>query len=468
MRRRKPDSIELQQMKAQAKEEKTRRQLERARLLREKELREEAEKELLAIEQRLLQYQEDAHGAQEALRRSDETAGLLAEKARVAEEEAMLLSQKAAEAEAEIQRIKISAIKTEEEKHMMQRKAEDAELLASTLMEESNRRAKESEQLREELYNAKLSEKQTQDKLLCLIKTIHHSSASSSASLSTHHLHTPSLTKNNSVIINNNNINNGCDVLVGSSLDLGNDINGLELSNSNPHNVNLSVQPTDYIKNTTYNKPWCLVQSSNLPKLSVSDSLPYVNSNSNGNPNDATNLTKMVSEINDLRVKDMYNNNDKFDNTTIYSNLSNSLVNYLNPTSNNNSFCSQNFVSESTLTNSKASFASELPDNTVVVSDNLIDSNSHEFINSFTDSDLQKLEFEVEKERIEYLQKSKHLQEQLQDLKTEIQVLKVDDRLTDLDRIHEENASKGENKYSTLKRTLSGTTKKRVAFFEEL
>lgn len=50
------------------------------------------------------------------IKRSEETAELLAEKVRVAEEEAMLLSQKSAVAEAEIQRIKISAIKTEEEK----------------------------------------------------------------------------------------------------------------------------------------------------------------------------------------------------------------------------------------------------------------------------------------------------------------------------------------------------------------
>lgn len=41
---------------------------------------------------------------------------MLAEKSRVAEEEAMLLSQKAAEAEQEITRIRLSAMRTEEEK----------------------------------------------------------------------------------------------------------------------------------------------------------------------------------------------------------------------------------------------------------------------------------------------------------------------------------------------------------------
>lgn len=67
MRRRKPDSMELQQMKAAAKEEKQRRQVQRNRLAREKQLREEAERERANLEQRLLQYQEEIRLANEAL-----------------------------------------------------------------------------------------------------------------------------------------------------------------------------------------------------------------------------------------------------------------------------------------------------------------------------------------------------------------------------------------------------------------
>ncbi|KAL0267093.1 UNVERIFIED_CONTAM: hypothetical protein PYX00_009453 [Menopon gallinae] len=111
MRRRKPDSMELQQMKAQAKEEKSRRQIERNKLAREKQLREAAERDRAEMEQRLLHYQEEIKLANEALRRSEETAELLAEKSKVAEEEAMLLSQKASEAEQEITRIRLSAMK---------------------------------------------------------------------------------------------------------------------------------------------------------------------------------------------------------------------------------------------------------------------------------------------------------------------------------------------------------------------
>ena len=57
MRRRKPDPMDVQQMKTQAKEEKIRRQVERSKLAREKQLREELERDKYALEQRLMQYQ---------------------------------------------------------------------------------------------------------------------------------------------------------------------------------------------------------------------------------------------------------------------------------------------------------------------------------------------------------------------------------------------------------------------------
>ncbi|GIY91805.1 hypothetical protein CEXT_796901 [Caerostris extrusa] len=166
MRRRKPDSMEIQQMKAQAKEVLVRRQIERNKLSREKQLREEIEREKADLEQRMLQYQRGSQRvALEALRRSEETAELLAEKARIAEEEAMLLTQKASDAEVEIQRIKISAIKTEEEKKLMERKAHEAELLATRMVQESERTAKEAEKLKEELIKAQMSEKDAKEKL---------------------------------------------------------------------------------------------------------------------------------------------------------------------------------------------------------------------------------------------------------------------------------------------------------------
>lgn len=83
--------------------------------------------------------------------------------------------------------------------------------------------------------------------------------------------------------------------------------------------------------------------------------------------------------------------------------------------------------------------------------------------------DVDQLSLEIEKSRSEYLEKSKHLQEQLRELRTEIEVLKVSEKNNDLlDQLHEEQVNKGETKYSTLRRVKSGSAKSRVAFFEEL
>lgn len=303
MRRRKPDSMEVQQMKAQAKEEKSRRQIERNKLAREKQLREAAEREKAAMEQRLMQYQEEIRLANEALRRSEETADLLAEKSRVAEEEAMLLSQKAAEAEQEITRLRLGAMKTEEEKVHLERKTREAELLTARLVDESERRAAEADRLKDELLKARLAEKQAKEKLL-------------------------------------------------------------EFLSRNAYN-NITSVPNLY-------PPSHVLPSELQPDLRTlqldTEPLPA-----------------------DLTAYDL-----------------------------------------------------------------------------ITDGDMEQLSLEIEKERVEYLEKSKHLQDQLRELRSEIEVLKVGEKQSELDHLHEEQVRLGETKYSTLRKVKSGSTKSRVAFFEEL
>ncbi|ENN72476.1 hypothetical protein YQE_10818, partial [Dendroctonus ponderosae] len=306
MRRRKPDSMELQQMKAAAKEEKQRRQVQRNRLAREKQLREEAERDRANMEQRLLQYQEEIRLANEALRRSEETADLLAEKSRVAEEESTLLSQKAAEAEQEITRLRLTAMRKDEEKVTLERKTRDAELLTARLVEESERRAAEANKLKDELLKARAAEKQAKEKLL------------------------------------------------------------------------------DFLSRST-----------------LSGSSPSV--------------------------------------TTLYSAP-------LSPTT---------MHSELSLLESETSPS---PDFNLNI-------NSYDLI---AHADAEQLSLEIEKERVEYLEKSKHLQNQLRELRTEIEVLKVTEKASEYDQLHEEQVKLGENKYSTLKKSKSGSTKSRVAFFEEL
>uniref|UniRef100_A0A8C5RLG0 NF2, moesin-ezrin-radixin like (MERLIN) tumor suppressor n=1 Tax=Laticauda laticaudata TaxID=8630 RepID=A0A8C5RLG0_LATLA len=272
MRRRKADSLEVQQMKAQAREEKARKQMERQRLAREKQMREEAERTRDEMERRLLQLKEEATMANEALMRSEETADLLAEKAQITEEEAKLLAQKAAEAEQEMQRIKATAIRTEEEKRLMEQKVLEAEMLALKMAEESERRAKEADQLKNDLQESRDSERRAKQKLLEITS---------------------------------------------------------KSSYTQPVNASTTALPADM---STFGI--------------ISESLSF----------------------------------------------------------------------------------------------------------DFKDNDMKRLSMEIEKEKVEYMEKSKHLQEQLNELKTEIEALKLKERETTMDILHSENHDRGNGKHNTIKK----------------
>ncbi|KAM4622105.1 moesin-like [Polymixia lowei] len=95
MRRRKPDTIEVQQMKAQAREEKNKRQMERALLESEKKKRENAEKETEKIAQetmelleRLRQIEEQTKRAQDELEEQTRRALELEKERTIAQEDA--------------------------------------------------------------------------------------------------------------------------------------------------------------------------------------------------------------------------------------------------------------------------------------------------------------------------------------------------------------------------------------------
>ncbi|XP_027717379.1 merlin-like isoform X3 [Vombatus ursinus] len=173
MKRRRADSIEIQQMKAQAKEEKARKKMEHQRLAREKQLREEAERAKDELERRLFQLEAEARQASEALLHSKETAELLAEKAQIAEEEAKLLAQNAAEAEQERQRLEITALKTKEEKRLMEQKVREAERIAARLVKESDLRTKETEYLKQDLSEAREAERRAKQRLLDVTQVSH-------------------------------------------------------------------------------------------------------------------------------------------------------------------------------------------------------------------------------------------------------------------------------------------------------
>ena len=68
---------------------------------------------------------------------------------------------------------------------------------------------------------------------------------------------------------------------------------------------------------------------------------------------------------------------------------------------------------------------------------------------------METLSLEIEREKFEYLEKSKHLQDQLRTFKSEIDDLKLDEKVTELDKIHSQQKNEGENKYSTIQKVVS-------------
>ncbi|XP_012724552.2 ezrin b [Fundulus heteroclitus] len=150
MRRRKPDTIEVQQMKAQAKEEKQQKQMERAHLENEKKKREAIEKEKDQMERekqdlmmRLYQFEEKTKKAEKELQDQLQRAMMLEQERRRAEEEAARLEaerQAALLAKEELARQAESQLKTQE-----QLAAELAEHSAKIALLEEARKRKEEE-----------------------------------------------------------------------------------------------------------------------------------------------------------------------------------------------------------------------------------------------------------------------------------------------------------------------------------
>uniref|UniRef100_A0A4W5MZD8 FERM domain-containing protein n=1 Tax=Hucho hucho TaxID=62062 RepID=A0A4W5MZD8_9TELE len=150
MRRRKPDTIEVQQMKAQAREEKHHKQQERAQLENEKKKREHAEKEKERIEreknelmERLRLIEDQTMRAQEELEEQTRRALELEQERKRAREEAERLErerQAAEEAKEELARQAADQMKNQE-----QLAAELGEFTAKIALLEEAKRKKEEE-----------------------------------------------------------------------------------------------------------------------------------------------------------------------------------------------------------------------------------------------------------------------------------------------------------------------------------
>eukprot|EP00043_Microstomoeca_roanoka_P015795 m.158538 g.158538 ORF g.158538 m.158538 type:complete len:810 (-) comp16334_c4_seq3:369-2798(-) len=162
LRRRRNDTIEIQQMKAQAREEKALKHAERAHLAREKQARLEAERKRQELERRIQQYEAEARRAMAALAKSEKQARELEAKvahveAEAAERERMWLEAERLKREAEIsiEQLKTSHTASEEEKRTILARTREAEERAQRLAEEAAKRDKEAAELQAALMEAK-------------------------------------------------------------------------------------------------------------------------------------------------------------------------------------------------------------------------------------------------------------------------------------------------------------------------
>ncbi|KAG8013103.1 Ezrin, partial [Nibea albiflora] len=150
MRRRKADSIEVQQMKAQANEERLQKKMERDRLENEKKRREAIEREKDSVERekqelmmKLYEYEETTRRAERELQEQLERAMRLEEERRRVEEEAHRLE--AERMEAIIAKEELARQAEEQIKSQEQLAAELAEYTAKIAQLEEDKRVKEEE-----------------------------------------------------------------------------------------------------------------------------------------------------------------------------------------------------------------------------------------------------------------------------------------------------------------------------------
>ena len=171
MRRRKPDTIEVQQMKAQAREEKMAKQQERARLTKEKQAREDAERGKTEMEMRLKRFEEEARLAQIALDQAKQEAQEKEEERRRAKEEAERLEELKRQAEIARQQLEEEAASERIAKEEYEQRAAAAAEEAAQRAAEIEEKQREAERLQQELAESQQREEEQKQELLKIIST---------------------------------------------------------------------------------------------------------------------------------------------------------------------------------------------------------------------------------------------------------------------------------------------------------
>jgi len=156
MRRRKPDTIEVQQMKAQAREDRLAKQMERAQLQKEKQAREEAEKSRKELEDKLKKYETDMEEHRKELDKSRQLTTDLESKMNQVDTERTELEEARERAEKAKLEAQHSAMLEKDERERMEEEARIAQEELQDRQRVAAEREDEARRLQDELADARV------------------------------------------------------------------------------------------------------------------------------------------------------------------------------------------------------------------------------------------------------------------------------------------------------------------------
>ncbi|OXA50335.1 Moesin/ezrin/radixin 1 [Folsomia candida] len=166
MRRRKPDTIEVQQMKAQAREEKLAKQQEREKLQREITAREQAERKQQEYEGRLKAMQEEMERRQGELLEAQETIRRLEEQLRALQKAKEHLEERQNELQEMMERLEASKEMEAAEKQKLEDEIRMKQEEVMRIQEEVQAKDEETRRLQEEVEAARKRQEEVANALI--------------------------------------------------------------------------------------------------------------------------------------------------------------------------------------------------------------------------------------------------------------------------------------------------------------
>ncbi|XP_037921432.1 moesin/ezrin/radixin homolog 1 [Hermetia illucens] len=174
MRRRKPDTIDVQQMKAQAREEKNAKQQEREKLQMALAARERAEKKQQEYEDRLKAMQEEMERSQASLLEAQETIRRLEEQLRALQQSKEELEQSQKELQAMLQRLEEAKHMEATERAKLEEEIQAKQQEVMRIQEEVESKDQEARRLQAEVEEARLKQSEAAAALLAATTTPQH------------------------------------------------------------------------------------------------------------------------------------------------------------------------------------------------------------------------------------------------------------------------------------------------------